>query len=86
MDNNNTCIFPLLRSCAFLFFLPQPHTSRSHTMASADVVAQLEATYPNLLVLKSRALATLQIKLRDVQSSHAQFKHYADRLMRCVAL
>ncbi|GAB9474630.1 hypothetical protein Gpo141_00011750 [Globisporangium polare] len=54
-------------------------------MASTDLVAQLEAKYPNLQVLKSRALATLQIKLRDVKSSHAQFKHFADRLMRILA-
>lgn len=55
-------------------------------MASTDLVAQLEAKYPNLQVLKSRALATLQIKLRDIKSSHTQFKHFADRLMRCVCV
>jgi hypothetical protein len=53
-------------------------------MATPDVVASLEAKYPNLHVLKYKALASLQIKLRDVKSSHAQFKHFADRLMRQV--
>lgn len=60
------------------------HTTAAADMASADVVARLERTYPNLTVLKYKALATLQIKLRDTESSHATFKHYADRLMRCV--
>ncbi|KAF1332524.1 Uracil phosphoribosyltransferase, partial [Globisporangium splendens] len=54
-------------------------------MATPDVVASLEAKYPNLHVLKYKALTSLQIKLRDVKSSHAQFKHYADRLMRILA-
>lgn len=52
-------------------------------MATTDVVAQLERTFPNLHVLKYKALATLQTKLRDIDSSHATFKRYADRLMRC---
>lgn len=55
-------------------------------MAAVDVVAQLERQFANLHVLQYKALATLQTKLRDIESSHATFKHYADRLMRCARL
>jgi hypothetical protein len=51
-------------------------------MASSETIAELEATYANLEVLKHRALPTLLIKLRDQKTPHVDFKHYADRLMR----
>lgn len=53
-------------------------------MASTDLATKLETQYANLEVLRYKALATLQIKLRDQQTSPVEFKHYADRLMRCV--
>uniref|UniRef100_H3G6M2 Phosphoribosyltransferase domain-containing protein n=1 Tax=Phytophthora ramorum TaxID=164328 RepID=H3G6M2_PHYRM len=41
--------------------------------------------YPNLSVLRYRALAPLQIKLRDEKTTPTEFKFYADRLMRILA-
>lgn len=82
VDGDNACnaANPLAH---FSFLAHEPQATDS-TMATSDVVAHLESKYPNLQVLKYNALASLQIKLRDVKSSHAQFKHYADRLMRYV--
>lgn len=54
-------------------------------MATDALVAQLEAKYANLQVLKHKALLPLQTKLRDENTTHAEFKFYADRLMRYVA-
>lgn len=53
-------------------------------MATPALVAELQAKYPNLEVLTYKALATLQIKLRDAATPPVEFKQYADRLMRCV--
>jgi hypothetical protein len=55
-------------------------------MAPSALVDELEAKFPNLQILKYKALAPLQIKLRDRTTDPAQFKHYADRLMRYLLL
>ncbi|OQS04054.1 uracil phosphoribosyltransferase [Thraustotheca clavata] len=49
------------------------------------VTSSLEATYPNLEVLHMKSIKSLHVMLRDKRSTHAQFKHYADRLMRILA-
>jgi hypothetical protein len=54
----------------------------SMSTSALELAAQLEAKYPNLEILKYKSIAPLQIMLRDKNSTHAQFKHYADRLMR----
>ncbi|GMF17024.1 unnamed protein product [Phytophthora fragariaefolia] len=59
--------------------------SSSDTMASAQLIAEMETKYPNLSVLRYRALAPLQIKLRDERTTPTEFKLYADRLMRLLA-
>ncbi|RLN90071.1 hypothetical protein BBJ28_00010233 [Nothophytophthora sp. Chile5] len=50
-----------------------------------DVAAEMEDKYPNLQVLKYRALAPLLLKIRDKSTPHVQFKLYADRLMSILA-
>ncbi|KAE9047238.1 hypothetical protein PR003_g1175 [Phytophthora rubi] len=54
-------------------------------MASAELISEMETKYPNLSVLRYRALAPLQIKLRDEKTTPTEFKFYADRLMRILA-
>ncbi|KAG7390083.1 hypothetical protein PHYPSEUDO_008786 [Phytophthora pseudosyringae] len=54
-------------------------------MASSQLIAEMETKYPNLSVLRYRALAPLQIKLRDEKTTPTEFKFYADRLMRILA-
>jgi hypothetical protein len=44
--------------------------------------SSLEAQYHNLEVLNMKSVNSLHVMLRDKRSNHAQFKHYADRLMR----
>ncbi|OQR91870.1 uracil phosphoribosyltransferase [Achlya hypogyna] len=49
------------------------------------ITSSLESMYPNLDVLHMKSIKSLHVMLRDKRSSHAQFKHYADRLMRILA-
>lgn len=53
-------------------------------MATPALVRDLQAQYANLDVLQYKALATLQLKLRDARTPPVEFKQFADRLMRCV--
>ncbi|GMF30495.1 unnamed protein product [Phytophthora lilii] len=69
---------------------PWPATSansarRPAAMASPQLIREMESKYPNLSVLRYRALAPLQIKLRDERTTPTEFKFYADRLMRILA-
>ncbi|RHY33093.1 hypothetical protein DYB32_001867 [Aphanomyces invadans] len=50
---------------------------RARTTTSA-----LEAQYSRLEVLNMKSLKSLHLMLRDRRTPHAQFKHFADRLMR----
>ncbi|KAF1788512.1 Phosphoribosyltransferase-like [Phytophthora cactorum] len=54
-------------------------------MASPQLIKEMETKYPNLSVLQYRALAPLQIKLRDEKTTPTEFKFFADRLMRILA-
>lgn len=54
-------------------------------MATSALAAEMEKTYPNLQVLKYRALEPLLTKIRDKTTSHMQFKAHADRLMTILA-
>ncbi|ETW06238.1 uracil phosphoribosyltransferase [Aphanomyces invadans] len=49
------------------------------------VTTSMEGKYRNLLVPKLAAIQSLQLMLRDKRSTHLQFKHHADRLMRIMA-
>ncbi|DAZ98355.1 TPA: hypothetical protein N0F65_000674 [Lagenidium giganteum] len=62
-----------------------PYSAMPSSSASSSITAALEAKYERLEVLKHRALAPLHTKLRDRTTSHAEFKFYADRLMRILA-
>ncbi|RHY56557.1 hypothetical protein DYB34_007074 [Aphanomyces astaci] len=53
---------------------------RARTTTSA-----LEAQYSRLEVLNMKSLKSLHLMLRDRRTPHAQFKHFADRLMRILA-
>ncbi|RLN65149.1 hypothetical protein BBJ28_00026115, partial [Nothophytophthora sp. Chile5] len=64
----------------------QQEDDDDRAMASLELIAEMEAKYPNLQILKYRALAPLLIKLRDENTTPTHFKLYADRLMRCAAL
>ncbi|RLN06296.1 hypothetical protein BBJ28_00008841, partial [Nothophytophthora sp. Chile5] len=57
----------------------------NRAMASLELIAAMEAKYPNLQILKYRALAPLLIKLRDESTTPTHFKLYADRLMSILA-
>ncbi|EGZ24688.1 hypothetical protein PHYSODRAFT_247725 [Phytophthora sojae] len=54
-------------------------------MGSQELAKEMEAKHPSLYVLNSRALQPLLTKIRDRATTHMQFKHYSDRLMRILA-
>jgi hypothetical protein len=66
-------------------FAAEPTPETSDAMASPQLITEMETKYPKLSVLRYRALAPLQIKLRDEKTTPTEFKFYADRLMRCGA-
>ncbi|RHY63252.1 hypothetical protein DYB30_004410 [Aphanomyces astaci] len=57
-----------------------------HSMKKlCTVTTSMEGKFRNLLVPKLAAIQSLHLMLRDKRSSHLQFKHHADRLMRIMA-
>ncbi|KAH7470654.1 hypothetical protein PRIC1_001447 [Phytophthora ramorum] len=54
-------------------------------MENPQLAIEMEAKHPNLHVIKYPALEPLLVKIRDKNTTHMQFKHYSDRLMRILA-
>ncbi|OQR93753.1 uracil phosphoribosyltransferase [Thraustotheca clavata] len=50
-----------------------------------DMTSAMETKYSNLIVLKSNAVKSLHVNVRDKRSTHVEFKKFADRLMRVLA-